>query len=73
MEDVLREVAEHVLHFKQRLQAGDVGDCSTTCAGQLLEQHAVASQAETKTSQPDKVSPLSTLVAYPLSPTPNQY
>ncbi len=33
LEDVLREVAEHVLHFKQRLQAdlvvddsGDVGD-----------------------------------------------
>ena len=41
--------------------------------GQLLEQRAVASQAETKTSQPDKVSPLSTFISYPLSPTPDQY
>ncbi len=34
-----------------------------------LEQRAVASQAETKMSQPDKVSPLSPLISL----IPNQY
>ena len=78
-EDVRGQLPEHVLHRRAaprnrlRLKRPLARPACSPQTGQLLEQRAVASQAETKTSQPDKVSPLSTLIPYPLSPTPDQY